>query len=158
MARADFVLLTCLMVAAPALAAAADPPTSPASSFPSAVPVIEPAPPASDSELPPGRQRPGRQPTYPSGVTQTNPGAVNAPAPDAFSAEDLPVPDRWRLAATLGLVKPRSIDPYNQNTLKGDRPLKGTTDWFLVLNGISDTVVQPSSFPEPISSQSTQRP
>ena len=29
----------------------------------------------------------------------------------------------------------RWFDPYNQNTLKGDRPLKGTTDWFFTLNG-----------------------
>jgi len=156
MARADFVLLAFLPIAGPALGAAADPPP-PTSAFPSAVPVIEPAPPASDSELPPGRQKPGQQPSYPNGVSQTNPGAVNAPAPDAFSATELPVPDRWRLAAALGLVKPRSIDPYNQNTLKGDRPLKGTTDWFLVLNGISDTVVEPRSFPEPLSTQSTQQ-
>lgn len=35
-----------------------------------------------------------------------------------------PIPDRWRLSETLGLAhKERFLDPYNQNTYKGDRPL-----------------------------------
>jgi hypothetical protein len=122
------------------------------------VPIIEPAAPEPNPELIDGRKRPGQQPAYPAGVVQTNPGAVNAPPPDAFPTNELPVPDRWRLAADLALVTPHRLDPYNQNTLKGDRPLKGTTDWFLELNGISDTVVDASSIPSPISSQSTQSP
>ncbi|MBU6408318.1 MAG: hypothetical protein KGS44_14500 [Alphaproteobacteria bacterium] len=69
-----------------------------------------------------------------------------------------PISDRWRLAETLGLVQPRLIDPYNQNTLKGDRPLPGTYDRFLVLTGVSDTVVEPRSFPIPVGVQTTQNP
>ena len=97
-----------------------------------------------------GRQRPGQQKTYPDEIVQTNPGAVRAPPPEAFPTDQIPVPDRWRLAADLHLVNPRYFDPYNQNTLKGDRPLPGTNDWFLEVNAISDTVVEPFSIPTPI--------
>jgi len=67
------------------------------------------------------------------------------------------VPDRWRLAETLGLVKPRWWDPYNQNTLKGDRPVFGD-DWFFAASVISDTVVEPRSFPLPVGVQTTSGP
>ena len=150
-------LLASVAVLAPAMAYAADPPP-PAPAFPSAVPVITEAPQPRDPDLIEGRQRPGYQPSYPNQIFQSNPGAVDAPPPSAFPTDQIPVPDRWRLAATLGLVHPRRLDPYNQNTLKGDRPLKGTTDWFLVLNGISDTVIEPNSSPTGITPQSTQRP
>ena len=60
-----------------------------------------------------------------------------------------PVPDRWRLAGTLGLVHPRLIDPYNQNVLKGDIPIFGTLDWFFIAGLVSDTVLEPRSFPVP---------
>jgi hypothetical protein len=118
-----------------------------------------PAPDAPDQPV--TRRRPGRRPSYPEPVVQTNPGAVDAPPPDAFPqdrSDFIDIPDRWRLAADLNLIRPRRLDPYNQNTLKGDRPLKGTTDWFLELNGVSDTVVQPSSLPSGITSQTTARP
>jgi hypothetical protein len=150
-------LLASVALAAPLAALAEDPSSEPTTPNP-AVPVLTPAPPNQDASLIDGRKRPGQQPVYTPGVSQTNPGAVQAPPPEAFPTDQVPVPDRWRLAATLGLVKPRAIDPYNQNTLKGDRPLKGTTDWFLVLNGISDTVVQPTSVPSGITSQTTQNP
>ena len=170
--RLAVLLLASTAVLAPAVALAADPQaeapmaTAPAApppgiSFadsPPATPVIEQAPRPQDPDVLEGRARPGRQPTYPNPITQTNPGAVSAPPPEAFPTNEVPVPDRWRLAADLALVKPRRLDPYNQNTLKGDRPLKGTTDWFLELNGISDTVVAPSSVPSGITAQSTQRP
>ena len=70
--------------------------------------------------------------------------------------QDIPVPDRWRLADALG-VDARLIDPYNQNFLKADRPIPGTDDWFLNLSAISDTVVEPRSFPLPVGVQTTQR-
>jgi hypothetical protein len=156
-------LLASVAVAAPVRGLAEDAPPNadppPTATAPNtAVPVIADAPPSADPDLLDGRRRPGQQPAYPPGVLQTNPGAVNAPPPDAFPTDQIPIPDRWRLSADLGLVKPRAIDPYNENTLKGDRPLKGTTDWFLVLDGISDTVVEPSSIPSGITSQTTQNP
>ncbi len=67
------------------------------------------------------------------------------------------IPDRWRLAENLGLLKTRWWDPYNQNTLKGDRPIWGTEDWFFVAAVISDTVVEPRSFPIPVGVQTTAR-
>ena len=90
--------------------------------------------------------------TCPPPVTQTNPNAVEAPPPEAFPTDSIPIPDRWRLVETLG-VRERWFDPYNQNTLKGDRPLKGTEDWFFSLTGISDTVIEPRSFPTPVGIQ-----
>jgi hypothetical protein len=159
------LLLASTAVLGAEVAVAADPqsaPSAPAAASPPiaapVTPVIEQVPPEQDPALLDGRKRPGQQPTYPEEIIQTNPGALYAPPPEAFPTNQIPVPDRWRLAATLDLVRPRSADPYNQNTLKGDRPLKGTTDWFLELNGISDTLVGPASVPSPIVSQSTQNP
>ena len=60
-----------------------------------------------------------------------------------------PVSDRWRLAGDLGLTHPRLIDPYNQNVLKGDIPIFGTHDWFFIAGLVSDTVLEPRSFPVP---------
>jgi len=134
-------------------AASAPAPTS-AASPPVVVPTIVQTAPPKDPTVLDGRQRPGRQTTYPDEIVQTNPGAVNAPPPEAFPRDQVPVPDRWRLSADLKLVDPRWFDPYNQNTLKGDRPLPGTNDWFLQLSAISDTVVEPFSIPTPVNGQS----
>jgi len=118
---------------------------------------------------------------------QNNPGAIRAPPPEAFSQDHIPIPDRWRLIETLGLQREDYFDPYNQNTLKGDRPLctpglrdldtpegrrhasslgcevfdflgLGGDDWFFVGSAISDTVVEPRSFPIPVGVQTTDRP
>lgn len=132
-----------------------------------------------------GRRRPGvPQRELPDKVTQDNPGAVRAPAPEAFPTSEFPVPDRWRLIETLGLVKQNVLDPYHQNTYKGDRPLcipsdeeqarraqagqkrcatpkilgLDHEDWFFSINAASDTVVEPRSFPIPVGIQTTSRP
>ncbi len=106
-----------------------------------------------------GRRRPGlTDPNLPPAVTQTNPGALTPPPTANFPRDHLPVPDRWRLVETLGLVKSDWRDPYNQNTLKGDRPICGTDDKFLQFTLISDTVVEPRSFPQPVGVQTTERP
>ena len=148
--------------AAPATATAATPstppPPPPAAEAPQVTPNIVQTAPPQDPTVLQGRRQPGQRPTYPDEIVQTNPGAVQAPPPEAFPRDQIPVPDRWRLSADLHLVNPRYFDPYNQNTLKGDRPLPGTKDWFLVLSAISDTVVEPFSIPTPINGQSTQRP
>jgi len=117
----------------------------------------EPAPPP---HPPPTehRRRPGRvEPPPPEEPRTLNPNALNAPPPDAFPTDQVPIPDRWRLIEAVG-VHSRWFDPYNQNTLKGDRPIKGTRDWFFTLSGISDSVVEPRSFPIPVSIQTTTRP
>jgi hypothetical protein len=127
--------------------------------------VAQPEPPPADGEPAPtiddileGRRVPGRQKDLPPPVVQDNPGAVRAPPPEAFPKDEVPIPDRWRLAGALGVTKPRWFDPYNQNFLKGDIPIKGTHDWFIALSGISDTVVEPRSFPIPVGVQTTSRP
>lgn len=139
-----------------------------------------------DETLMDGRRRPGQPKTLPDRITQENKGAVRPPPPEAFPGDpDFPIPDRWRLAETLGVArKERFFDPYNQNTYKGDRPLcipsdeeqahraregkpkcgtpkflglKGH-DWFFVLGATSDTVVEPRTFPIPVGVQTTSRP
>lgn len=116
-----------------------------------------------------GRRRPGYRPDLPDALTQDNVGALRPPPPQAFPGMEhqLPVPDRWRLIETLGVVKERWFDPYHQNTYKGDRaidrskvkwlPIKGD-DWFFVANAVSDTVFEPRTFPIPVGVQTTERP
>jgi hypothetical protein len=116
-----------------------------------------------------GRRRPGYRPDLPDALSQDNVGALRPPPPQAFPGmeDQLPIPDRWRLIETLGVVKERWFDPYNQNTYKGDRPIdrskvkwlpiKGD-DWFIVANAVSDTVFEPRTFPIPVGVQTTERP
>lgn len=125
----------------------------------------EEAPPPVDNESIEGRRRPGYTGPLPDAVTQDNPGAVRAPPPEAFPTDDIPIPDRWRLIETLGLARERWFDPYNQNTVKGDRPLKPEdwpfitgNDWFFAANLVSDTVIEPRTFPIPVGVQTTERP
>ncbi len=136
-----------------------------------------------DEALIDGRRRPGVQQILPDPVTQNNPGAVRAPPPEAFPTDEFPVPDRWRILQSLCPAKggdqaiytlfgalrsncQSTLNPYAQNVLKGDKPipadkkpgfLKGD-DWFFVANLISDTVVEPRSFPIPVGVQTTERP
>ena len=110
------------------------------------------------ARIPPeGRGIPGRLRNYEKPVLQNNQGAVAAPPPEAFPTDSIPVPDRWRIVDALG-VGGQWWDPYNQNVIKGDRPILGTDDWFLDLTGISDSVAELRSFPTPVSIQTTQRP
>jgi hypothetical protein len=141
---------------------------------------------SADGVLIDGRRRPGEEKALPDPVVQTNIGAVRPPPPSAFPGDpQFSIPDRFRLASNLGLArKERFLDPYNQNTFKGDKPLCIPTDeevarraaageskcrtpkflglkgddWFFVLTGISDTIVEPRTFPIPVSVQTTERP
>ena len=79
--------------------------------------------------------------------------AVAKPAGDA-TYRKLLVPDRWQLTRQLGLTDFPLYDPYNQNTLKADRPLHG--EWFFSVNAISDTVVEPRRVPTPVGAQAEQ--
>jgi hypothetical protein len=133
----------------------------------------------------PGRRRPGvPQHELEPPVNQDNPGALRAPPPEAFPTDQIPIPDRWRLIETLGLVREHWFDPYHQNTFKGDRPLCIPTeeeqqrreaaglpkchtpaflglrghDWFVNVSAVSDTVVEPRTFPIPVGVQTTERP
>jgi len=126
-----------------------------------------------DNQVIDGRERPGFNEELPERVTQENPGAVRAPPPQAFSPDQVPIPDRWRLIDNVTdingnpIIKEALLDPYNQNTYKGDRPInpdkvpwlpiKGD-DWFFVVNAISDTVYEPRTFPIPVGIQTTEDP
>lgn len=114
-----------------------------------------------------GRERPGYTAPLPEPIEQTNQGAIRSPPPQAFPTDQLPIPDRWRLIESLGLVKESLFDPYNQNTYKGDRPINRSKvpwlpikgdDWFFVANLISDTVYEPRTFPIPVGVQTTEDP
>jgi hypothetical protein len=145
----------------------------------------EPPPSTAETATLPGRRRPGvPQRELEPPVSQDNPGALRAPPPEGFPTDQIPVPDRWRLVESLGLVRERWFDPYRQNTLKGDRPICLATaaeqekrraegrpacrtprflgldgdDWFLNLSAVSDTVIEPRTFPIPVGVQTTQRP
>ncbi len=147
-----------------------------------------------DEALIDGRRRPGFRNALPDRLTQDNPGAVRAPPPEAFPTSEFPIPDRYRLLKAfcpqgglftgVNAVCHSTRDPYNQNVLKGDRPLCLPTeeeqrhrkeagiapcltpkflglaheDWFFVGTAISDTVVEPRSFPTPQGVQTTERP
>ncbi|MEJ2458192.1 MAG: hypothetical protein P8Y58_08595 [Novosphingobium sp.] len=127
----------------------------------------ETAPPSVDNGVIDGRRRPGYQEPLPEKITQDNPGAVRAPPPEAFSQEEFPIPDRWRLIQTLGVVKEHWWDPYHQNTYTGDRPINRAKvpwlpikedDWFFSAGLTSDTVLEPRTFPIPVGVQTTERP
>lgn len=129
-----------------------------------------------------GRRRPGYRPDLPDAVVQENKGAlrpISLPPPQAWPDGQFtaPIPDRWRLITALCPLKEKveglkpvchnSLDPYHQSILKGDRPLdlakykwlplKGD-DWFFVANAVSDTVIEPRTFPIPVGVQTTQNP
>jgi hypothetical protein len=144
----------------------------------------EPPPTPVEETLIDGRRRPDIIRPLPDPIDQFNPGAIRSPPPEAFPSDHIMIPDRWRLIQALGIVRERWWDPYNQNTLKGDRPLcipseeeqerrraagiprcatpriLGLTgpDWFFVGSAVSDTVIEPRSFPIPGGEQNTTRP
>ena len=120
-----------------------------------------------DPEIIDGRERPGYTAPLPERIEQRNDGAIRSPPPEAFPTDQVPIPDRWRLIESLGLVKENLLDPYNQNTYKGDRPINRAKvpwlpitgdDWFFVANLISDSVYEPRTFPIPVGVQTTQDP
>lgn len=103
------------------------------------------------------RRRPGQpkgtseirrpfEPNRRSGLT-----AVAKPGADAEYRKET-VEDRWQLTRRLGLTDYPWYDPYNQNTLKADRPVFGD-QWFFNLQIVSDTVIEPRRLPTPVSPQ-----
>ncbi len=86
-----------------------------------------------------------------------DPNKVEAPTAEV-RRESLPVPDRWRIMEGLG-IRQNWWDPYNQNTLKGDKPFepfaKWGEDWFLSLGAISDTLIEARQLPTAVGAQSS---
>lgn len=69
--------------------------------------------------------------------------------------EAVPLPDRWRIVNSLGYAD-NWWDPYNQNTIKADRPIHG--DWFFNVTAISDSVVELRELPTGVGVQTTRDP
>jgi hypothetical protein len=69
--------------------------------------------------------------------------------------EAVPIPDRWRIVDSLG-YEDRWYNPYDQNTIKADKPIYGE-DWFFNVTAISDTVVELRDVPTPVGLQSSER-
>ena len=91
------------------------------------------------------------------------------------------VPDRWRITSSLcpsggdrsifvlypnlAAVCHSTRDPFHANVLKGDKPIPAKDrpgflhgdDWFFIVNAISDTIIEPRSFPIPVGNQTTDR-
>jgi hypothetical protein len=106
--------------------------------------------------------------SYPDGIERTE--------------MNVAVPDRWRITSSLCPTGgDRSIfvlypnlravchstkDPFHHNVLKGDKPISAKdkpgflhgNDWYFIANAISDTVIEPRSFPIPVGNQTTSRP
>jgi hypothetical protein len=97
------------------------------------------------------RRRPGRPTRERQELPAVDASRVPPPQP-TLPRETIPVPDRWRIVESIG-VNARWWDPYNQNVLKGDRPV--FDDWFVNLSLVSDTVYEPRRFPNPTGIQAT---
>ncbi|MBK5258214.1 MAG: hypothetical protein JJE51_01355 [Thermoanaerobaculia bacterium] len=97
------------------------------------------------------------------GLLPRQPQLPNEPrrmdAQDFETGVNQEVTDRWRITPPayeldeqiqgrrIG-TRGATLDPYNKNLLKGDFPIFGK-DWFLVLTGISDTLVESRTLPTP---------
>lgn len=68
--------------------------------------------------------------------------------------DSVPLPDRWRIVNALGYPD-NWWDPYNQNTIKGDRPIHD--DWFFNVTAISDSVYEFRDVPTPVGGQTTDQ-
>ncbi len=101
------------------------------------------------------RRVPGKPAPTPPAEQKINPELVKPPQAN-LPHEFLPIPDRWRLADSIG-VKTNWWDPYNQNYLKADRPIFGK-DYFINVAVISDTVIEPRSVPVARSPAGTSGP
>ena len=97
-------------------------------------------------------QRPGTTVAAPEPAPPDN-GAIPAPSPN-LDYQSLPLPDRNRIIEALG-VKDNPLNPYTQSTLKGDRPV--FDDWFITMDLLSDSLVEPRSFPVPSGAVTTAR-
>jgi hypothetical protein len=105
-----------------------------------------PAPPAAPA-VPSTPATPEQPPTPPAPEA---PPPRTAPPPGAVP-DFVPMPDRWEIPYPDypgRTVKGQTIDPYNQNVLKGDKPFIGESV-FLVLTGVLDTPSEARRLPLP---------
>jgi hypothetical protein len=115
-----------------------------------------------DADISLGRERApaAQRPPLKFPLPAIDPSKVEPPSP-LQPRESIPMPDRWRIMQSLGFRFPW-YDPYNQNVYKGDKPFapfaKWGPDWFLVLTGVSDTLIESRRLPTPVGAQSSERP
>ncbi|HWS71204.1 MAG TPA: hypothetical protein VN605_03785, partial [Thermoanaerobaculia bacterium] len=75
-------------------------------------------------------------------------GTSEVEHPESF----LEMTDRWRIVPPPYELDEHSrgrLDPYHQNVLKGDFPIRGTQDLFFVLTGVADTLAESRTTPTP---------
>jgi hypothetical protein len=103
-----------------------------------------PAPAPQAAPAPPAPPQPSPAPEAAAAAPAAVPAARSAPSEPEF----VPLPDRWSIAYpdSPRLVKGRTLDPYNQNVLKGDRPVIGDAV-FLVLGATLDLPVEGRRLP-----------
>lgn len=102
------------------------------------------------------RARPQGVPLEPR-LPVIDPAQVEPPSP-LVRREAIPVPDRWRIVKSLGLLPYQPLDPYNPNVLKGDLPVLQKElgeDWFFNLSAVSDSLLEGRRLPTPVGAQST---
>lgn len=106
-----------------------------------------------------GAAQEGIERRRPSAAPQPPASELPKPAPQPAERPSVPVDDRWRIMKMLGLVPGQPWDPYNQNDLKGDRPIRGgeLDGWFVNLTAVSDTLFELRQLPTPTGAQATQR-
>jgi len=127
--------------------------TAPASGAPAAIGTqSSPDQPAPEEE----RRIPGVVPPAVPPPVLGNSTAVPPPQPTT-SDTFIPLPDRWRILDALGRNE-NIFDPYNTNTLKGDKPIFGTQNWFFSFGAISDTLWEPARVPTPVAPQASATP
>lgn len=103
------------------------------------------------------RRRPQGEPLEPR-LPVIDPAQVPPPSP-WVRRETLPVPDRWRIVKSLGLLPYNRWDPYHPNVIKGDLPVLQEElgrDWFFNFAAVSDTVLELRRLPTAVGAQSTQ--
>lgn len=107
-----------------------------------------------DESSPDGIREISVQATYRRTVLPQRYSTVPRPTAQQF-VEAVPIPDRWRIVDSLGYAD-NWWDPYNQNTIKADKPIHG--DWFFNVTAISDSVVEFREVPTPVGGQTTRDP
>jgi hypothetical protein len=109
------------------------------------------APPSGDA----GATGPGPEDLPPERWEPTVVSPVPRPGMTDY-VQAVPIPDRWRIVDALGYPK-NLWDPYNQNVLKGDKPVHDG-DWFFNVSAISDTVFEYRNVVTPVGGSATARP
>lgn len=110
------------------------------------------------AEETPKYRRPGQIPTLRYEGDPCNPYGLSEPdlGMTVYAGnEQFGIADRWKIVKDIGY--PENLwNPYRgYNILKGDRPVHD--DWFFSAIVVSDSVIEPASFPKPVGNATTDR-